>query len=103
MKRKIVLSLFALIGLGLCAWSPWITPDRASNLAESQFNQAWSGVIDGCGTGGNALGPTGFRKALFGAYVTLDYQCGLVMPDEPALHTDVFVSFFGIAFGFPKP
>jgi hypothetical protein len=103
MKQKIVLTLFALIGLGVCAWSPWITRDSASQLAESQFNTAWSGVIDGCGTSGNDLGTKEFRKVPFGAYVTLDYQCGLVMPDEPALHAKVFVSFTGIAFGFPKP
>jgi hypothetical protein len=103
MKQKIVLSMFVLIGLSVCAWSPWIMRDRASHLAESQFNRAWNGVIDGCGTSRNDLGPKEFRKVPFGAYVTLDYQCGLVMPDEPALHTDVFVSFFGVAFGFPKP
>jgi hypothetical protein len=103
MKQKIILVVFALIGLSLCAWSPWITRDIASTLAEKQFNKAWSGVIDGCGTNGTDLGAMNFRKAPFGAYVTLDYQCGLVMPDEPALQTDVFISFFGIAFGFPKP
>jgi hypothetical protein len=72
-------------------------------LAETQFNKAWATVIDGCGTSGSELGPKDFRKVAFGAYVTLDYQCGLVMPGEPALHTDIYVSFFGLAFGYPKP
>lgn len=103
MKQKIVLTIFALIGLSVCAWSPWITRDSASQLAESQFNNAWSGIIDGCGTSGDKLGAMDYRKVPFGAYVEFDYQCGLVMPDEPALHANVFVSFTGIAFGFPKP
>ena len=103
MQRKFILLSLLTVIVGLCAWSPWITRDFASDLAESQFNNAWRGVIDGCGTGEKDLGPSSFRKVLFGADVTLDYQCGLVTPDEPALHTNVFVSFFGIVFGFPKP
>jgi hypothetical protein len=103
MRRKIlvIVALSVLIGLG--AWTPWITRETASRLAEVQFNQAWSAVIDGCGTFGNDLGTKEFHKVPFGAYVTLNYQCGLVMPDEPALQTSVYVSFFGIAFGYPKP
>ena len=103
MRQKIlILILFSAI-TSLCAWSPWITQDRASKLAEAQFNKAWNTVIDGCGTSGNDLGTKDFRKVPFGAYVTLDYQCGLVMLNEPALHTNVFISFLGIAFGYPKP
>jgi len=103
MQRKVIPLILLVVITGLCAWSPWITRDIASDLAQSQFDKAWSGVIDGCGTHGNDLGAKGFRKIPFGAYGTIDYQCGLVMPDEPALHTNVFVSFFGIAFGFPTP
>ncbi len=101
-KKILALIIFAVIA-GLFAWSPWITQETASKLAEVQFNKAWNSVIDGCGTSGNDLGAKGFQKVPFGAYLTLDYQCGLVMPDEPALHTTVYVSFFGIVFGYPKP
>ena len=103
MRKKIVFSILIAILFSLCAWSPWLTEDTATSLAETQFNKSWSTVIDGCGTSGNGLGVKDFRKVLFGANVTLDYQCGLVMPGEPALHTTVYVSFFGIAFGYPKP
>jgi hypothetical protein len=96
-----LISLFVVIALS--AWSPWITPDNAASLAETQFNRAWNGVIDGCGTSGDDLGAKDFRKVPFGAMTTLDYQCGLVMPGEPALHTTVYISFFGIAFGYPSP
>jgi hypothetical protein len=92
---------FLLLITALCAWSPWITQDTASRLAETQFNEAWSGIIDGCGTYGNDLGAKSFHKVPFGAYVTLDYQCGLVAPGEPAFETTVYVSFVGIAFGYP--
>jgi hypothetical protein len=102
MQKKTLGFIVALI-LALCAWSPWITKDNAFSLAETQFNNAWSGIIDGCGTSGNGLGAKGFRKSLFGATVTLAYQCGLVMPDESPLQTEVFVSFLGIAFGYPAP
>jgi len=101
-KKILVLILFSVI-TSLCAWSPWITQDTAAKLAETQFNKAWSTVVDGCGTFGNDLGVKDFRKLPFGAYVALDYQCGLVTPDEPVLHANVYVSFAGIAFGYPKP
>jgi len=103
MRRKILsfVILFALTGL--FAWSPWLTQATASNLAETQFNRAWSGVIDGCGTSGNNLGAKEYRKVPFGAYVILDYQCGLVMPGEPSLHTIVYVTFVGTTFGYPTP
>ena len=103
MQKRIVIWAFILLIPALCAWSPWITQDTASQLAETQFNQAWNSVIDGCGTSGDGLGAKDFRKVLFGAYVVLDYQCGLVMPDEPALHTTVYVSFVGMTFGYPRP
>lgn len=103
MRKKISFFVIVCIITVVLAWSPWITPATASKLAETQFNRAWNTVIDGCGTSGNNLGAKDFRKVPFGASVTLDYQCGLVMPDEPVLHTTVYVSFFGLAFGYPKP
>ncbi|SRR6266496_3336673 len=102
MRLKIALILVSIF-LGLAAWSPWITANTASRLAQDQFNQAWYGVADGCGGYGDNSGAHNFQKILFGANVTLDYQCGLVMPNSPAEHTTVYVSFFGIAFGYPKP
>lgn len=102
MQNK-TLGPLVLLVLILCAWSPWITEESAFHLAETQFNKAWDGIIDGCGTDWNDLGAKDFRKVPFGAMVTLEYQCGLVMPGEPALETTVFVSFFGVAFGFPAP
>jgi hypothetical protein len=103
MRQKLLaLMLFFVIAV-LLAWSPWITQERAFNLAETQFNDAWHGVIDGCGTAGNNLGAKDFRKVRFGATVMLQYQCGPVVPDEPPLQANVYVSFFGIAFGYPAP
>lgn len=103
MRQKIFALILVCITLGLFAWSPWITQDTASKLAQAQFNRAWYGVIDGCGTQGNDLGTHGFQKVPFGGNIILDYQCGLVMPDTPALHAKVYVSFLGVAFGYPKP
>ena len=103
MPKKISAWILILGLAALCAWSPWLTESSASELAETQFNGAWRGIMDGCGTSGEELGANDFRKVPFGAYVTLDYQCGLVMPDEPALQTRVYVSFVGVAFGYPRP
>lgn len=100
-KKGVGVILFVI--LAVCAWSPWITQDRAFPLAETQFNEAWSGIIDGCGTAWNDLGARDFRKIPFGAMVTLEYQCGLVMPGEPPLVTTVYISFLGVAFGYPAP
>jgi hypothetical protein len=101
--QKKSLVLIALLVLGLCAWSPWITQEAAFDLTETQFNEAWSGIIDGCGTDWNGLGATNFRKIPFGAMVTLEYQCKLIMPGQPPIQTEVYVAFFGIAFGYPAP
>ena len=101
--QKKILFLVVVVLMGLLAWSPWITEERALTLAETQFNEAWEGIIDGCGTSGNNLGAKDYRKVAFGATVMLQYQCGLVMPDEPPLQTTVYVPFFGIAFGYPAP
>ena len=103
MRNKIITLLVCIALIGLCAWSPWLTRETASRLAEYQFNRAWNTIIDGCGTAGNKLGAREFRKIPFGAILTLDYQCGLVMPNEPHLHTTIYVSFFGFAFGYPRP
>lgn len=103
MRTRTLIWVVMFILIGLCAWSPWLTQATVSKLAETQFNEAWSGIIDGCGTSWNDLGAKDFRKVLFGAYVRLDYQCGLVMPGEPALHATVYVSFMGMAFGYPRP
>lgn len=103
MKQKILAFVLFFVIAAVLAWSPWITQDRAFHLAETQFNAAWDGVFDGCGTAGNNLGAKDFRKLPFGATVMLQYQCGLVMPNEPPLQTTVYVPFFGIAFGYPAP
>ena len=103
MRHKVTAFVIAFILIGLCAWSPWINQETASRLAESRFNQAWDGVMDGCGTFGEELGAKGFRKIPFSAVVTLDYQCGLVAPDELPLHTTIYVTFLGTTFGYPKP
>ncbi len=103
MRSKILALILVSIFLGLSAWSPWITANTASRLAQDQFNKAWYGVIDGCGTQGGDLGTHDFQKVPFGGKIILDYQCGLVMPDTPPLHTKVYVSFFGATFGYPKP
>lgn len=103
MRKYVPVLFLASLSLILCAWSPWLTQASSSKLAEDQFNLAWNSVIDGCGTSGTDLGVKEFRKVPFGAVVTLDYQCGLVMPGEPALHTTIYVSFIGVAFGYPRP
>ena len=103
MRNKILVFVVLITFIGLCAWSPWLSQNIAFKFAETQFNLAWEGVIDGCGTFGDDLGAKEYRKVPFGAVVTLDYQCGLVAPDETPLHTKVYISFFGIAFGYPKP
>ena len=72
-KKNLTFSLVVMV-VALVAWSPWITD-----------NTAWNGLIDGRGTFSDNLGASGVRKILFDAYVTLDYQCGFVTPDEPAL------------------
>ena len=51
MRKKMIAIVILLTVTGKLAWSPWLTQDAASNLAETQFNQAWNGIIDGCGTG----------------------------------------------------
>ncbi len=68
MQKKIFALIIIAVIAGFFAWSPWITPDRASKLAETQFNKSWNSVIDGCGTYGSDLGIKGVQKIPFGAY-----------------------------------
>jgi hypothetical protein len=103
MRPKSILLVLAMIALGLCAWAPWITQDTASMLTQAQFNKAWYGIADGCGSYGNNMATHDFHKIPFGANITIDYQCGLVMPNSPPLQTTVYVTFFGVAFGYPEP
>jgi len=103
MRKLFLTLLLPVIAVALLAWSPWLTKDNTSRIAEDQFNQAWNGVIDGCGTSGKEYGVKDYRKVPFGAVVILDYQCGLVMPNEPPLHTNVYVTFWGTTYGYPKP
>jgi len=103
MRNKLIAIAMCTALIGVCAWSPWLTRETASKLAENQFNHAWNGVMDGCGTAGNKLGAKDFQKIPFGAIISLDYQCGFVKPNEAPLHTKVYISFLGIAFGYPSP
>ena len=103
MRPKFRILTVALITVLLFAWSPWITANTASRLAQGQFNKAWYGVADGCGSYGTDSVTHDFQKIPFGATVTLDYQCGLVMPNEPARQTTVYISFLGVGSGYPKP
>jgi hypothetical protein len=103
MQNKLLVFIIFCLLIGLCAWSPWLTETTASQIAEAQFSHAWQGVMDGCGLSGSQYGAQGFYKVPFGAVVILSYQCGLVMPNEPPLQTNVYVSFLGIAFGYPAP
>lgn len=87
----------------LLVWSPWVTPRLAEEAAITQFNLKWMNVIDGCGFNCEGCGAIGYRKAAFGAYVTLQYGCGLMHPGEPLRSSDIFVSFLGTAHGIPEP
>ena len=103
MCKLILVSVILILLIGLCAWSPWLTKDTVSHIAENQFIRAWEGVADGCGLSGSEYGTKDFHKFPFGAVVSLDYQCGLVMPNEPPLHTNIYVTFIGTTFGYPRP
>lgn len=107
MRKSSARRVLTRIGVGVCilallAWSPWLTPATTGWLARLQFNASWSFVMDGCGA---HIPPAGgsFEKVPFGARTTLEYRCGLVMPDEPYQQARVFVSFLGTAHGYPSP
>ena len=104
--RKLLTNLILLLMLlGLAAWSPWITTEFARARAEGGFAEAWDGVIDGCGIHCNGCGAKAVEKDLFGAWVTLEYACGMLPADTPEYHQTHtgWVSFFGTLHGFPAP
>jgi hypothetical protein len=104
MIRKFLITLaLSLMLSALAAWSPWVTPWFAEQTGIVQFNLKWMNVIDGCGFNCEGCGATGYRKAAFGAHVTLQYGCGLIYPGEPLKSSDIFISFLGTAHGIPKP
>ena len=101
-RKVLVRTVIAIAALSLFAWSPWLTPVTTAWLARTQLNAAWSFVMDGCGA--HQTPPeAGFEKVPFGARTTIDYQCGLLAPEEPYRQARVFVSFLGTAHGYPAP
>lgn len=94
-----------LLTIALLAWSPWITPAFARQRAVESFASAWRGVADGCSIDCNGCRVIDSQKTIFGAFVTLEYACGLIPPDSPKVRTRSagFVSFLGTVHGFPTP
>lgn len=104
-KFSVTLILIVLAVVSLCAWAPWISRAYAAGRAVDSFNQAWLSVVDGCGTSCKGCGAVAARRVPFGVIVTIDYACGMIPADLPQYHlqSEVFVSAFATAHGFPRP
>jgi hypothetical protein len=107
MKKNPVRTALARIAvasgiLALLARSPWLTAGTTAWLARAQFNAAWSFVMDGCGARLPAT-RSPLERTPFGAWIVLEYRCGLVAPGQPYQQARVFVSFLGTAHGYPSP
>jgi len=89
--------------LAFAAWSPWISETYAQNAVTTGFDDAWEGVVDGCGLNCNGCGSMEAWRVPFGMRVRLEYACGLIPADLPEYHEqDVFfVSFLGTVHGLP--
>ena len=106
MYRKTIVWLSIVVLLtALCAWSPWLTPSFAETRAVDAFNKAWQYVADGCGTNCKGCGAISSHRGPFGAFVTIEYACGMILADSPEYHLEVtaFISSFGSVHGIPKP
>ncbi len=106
MKRKLLLvTIITLTIFALFLWAPWINGAYAKERAVAEFERAWLNVADGCGFACHGCGAAAWKKAPFGADVTLEYACGMIPADSPEYHqqTIVFVSFLGKVYGSPTP
>ena len=106
MKRKTLSTLIMiLIVLAAFLWSPWISGQYAKERAVAEFERTWLNVADGCGFACHDCGAVAWKKAPFGAQVTLEYACGTVSFDASDSHQQaaVFVSFLGKVYGLPTP
>lgn len=106
MKRKLFwVTIITLTIFALLLWAPWINGSYAKERSVADFERTWLNVADGCGFACHGCGAAGWKKAPFGADVTLEYACGELPADSSASHqqTVVFVSFLGKVYGLPTP
>jgi len=106
MNKNLLISLIiAILVFGIFAWSPWISEAYAKERAVTQFERAWLNVSDGCGFGCHGCGAATWKKVPFGAQVTLEYACGMLLTDSPESHQQVtvYVSPLGKVYGLPAP
>lgn len=106
MNRVGYLSIIIVILLiGFFAWSPWLTESFTKARAVTPFNKTWESVADGCGMNCEGCGARSARRVPFGAWVVIEYACGLIPEDSSQYHdrTEVFVSAFGTVHGYPPP
>ena len=106
MLRKFsLILLIALAFFAALAWSPWLTRASAEARAVDSFNKAWQFVADGCGTNCTGCGAVSSQRVPFGAFVTIEYTCGLIPADLPEYHqqSKAFVSALGTVHGLTKP
>ena len=101
-KKLVLVAVFLALGI-LLAWSPWLTEERAKQLAYDGFVAEWRGVADGCGFNCDGCGVKEANKAFFGYDVRIEYDCGLKMSGSPEKHPTsiVFVSLLGTVHGLP--
>ena len=106
MLRKFPLILLVTLAFfAIFAWSPWLTRASAEARAVDSFNKAWQFVADGCGTNCTGCGVVSSQRVPFGAFVTIEYACGLIPADLQEYHqqSTAFVSALGTVNGLPKP
>lgn len=101
--------VYALVGLfavaALVLWAPWMSKDSLPKIVEGRFASAWRGVVDGCGLDCEGCGVVSAQRVTLGAWVELEYACGMLPADLPEYHqrARLFLSVLGTLHGMPAP
>lgn len=105
LRIVLLIVILNVLLLAFTAWAPWISETSAQNAVTSRFEDAWEGVVDGCGLNCNGCGPVEAWRVPFGVRVRLKFACGLIPADLPEYHEQevYFVSFLGAVHGLPDP
>lgn len=104
LNKKFIITILSILFslLLLVAWNPWLSDEGARTIAIESFNKVNMDSQDGCSLLCENCGSKEVKGALFGSYVTIEYNCIggpveelIVQPDNYTI--TVFVSFLGKA------
>ena len=89
-----------IIGIVICAWSPWFEPQEARDLIYGKVYESQSTLQKGCTL---TIDDRSFKKVLFGYSQKVGYACTFNTDFITDGTNTVFVTFFKEVLNVPHP